>query len=82
LPGEIDVTTEPTIWRLSKGGREGSPCTMVRMYGNECRVSADADKWVVEAPFSFDTWAVWAASDSRDAALVLAGEYLRESRGR
>jgi hypothetical protein len=55
---------------------------MVRMYNKECRVSGEANRWLVEAPFAFQTWAVWAVSDSRDAALLLAGEYLRESRDR
>jgi hypothetical protein len=40
------------------------------------------DRRAVEAPFAFETWRIWAVSDSRDAAPVLAREYLRESRDR
>lgn len=76
------MTTEPTVWSLPKGGHNDRPCTMVRMYGKECKISGEDDRWFVEAPFAFETWAVWAVSNSRDAALVLAGEYLRESRNR
>ena len=75
------MSSEPTLWRLSKGGHEDRPCTMVRMYGAECKISGEASTWFVEAPFAYEgTWAVWAKADSRDAALVLAGEYLRENR--
>jgi hypothetical protein len=77
------MTTDPTIWRLPKGGHENKPCTMVRMYGAECKVSGEADQWFIEAPFAYEgIWALWAVTNSRDTALVLAGEYLRESRDR
>jgi hypothetical protein len=77
------METDPTIWRLSRGGHQNGPCTMVRLYGAECRVSGEADRWFIEAPFAYEgTWAVWAIANSRDAALILAGEYLRESRDR
>jgi hypothetical protein len=76
------MTTEPAIERLPDGGHGDGPGTSIRMYGKECKVYGTADRWVVEAPFAFETWRMWAVSDSRDAALVLAGEYLRESRDR
>lgn len=77
------MMSDPTIWRLSQGGLDNKPCTIVRMYGAECKISGEADHWCIEATFAYaDIWAVWAVTDSRDAALALAGEYLRESRGR
>ena len=77
------MMTDPTIWRLSKGGPENKPSTIVRMYGRECKISGEADQWFIEATYAYEgIWAVWAVTDSRDAALILAGEYLRESRDR
>jgi hypothetical protein len=75
------MTTDPTIENLTAGGQQDGPCTVVRLYGNECKVSGERDGWPVEAPFAYNgACGVWARTDSRDAALVLAGEYLRESR--
>jgi hypothetical protein len=51
------------------------------MYRGECKVSGEGDHWFIEAPFAYmGTWDVWAVAESRDAALILAGEYLREHR--
>lgn len=76
-----DPRTEPSIEHLTTGGHEDRPCTVVHMYGKECKVSGDGDQWFLEAPFSYmGAWDVWAKAESRDAALVLAGEYLREHR--
>jgi hypothetical protein len=74
--------TEPLIEHLASGGHQDRACTVVRMYRDECRVSGEGDAWFVEAAFAFETLRIWAQADSRDAALVLAGEYLRESRDR
>jgi hypothetical protein len=53
------------------------------MYGKECKISGGGDSWFIEGPFAYaGSWDVWAKAESRDAALVLAGEYLRESRDR
>jgi hypothetical protein len=77
------MMTNPTIWRLSSGGFDNKACTIVRMYGAECKISGEAGHWFIEATFAYEgIWAMWAVTDSRDAALVLAGEYLRESRDR
>jgi hypothetical protein len=76
------MTIEPAIEQFTTGGNENKQCTLIRMYGKECKVSGRGNRWIVEAPFAFETWAVWTVSDSRDAAPVLAGEYLRGSRDR
>ena len=76
------MTTEQTIEQMTNGGHEDRASTFIRMYGKECKVSGDGDKWFLDAPFSYmGAWDVWAVAESRDAALVLAGDYLREHRG-
>jgi len=77
-----DPRTDATIEQRPAGGHQNGPCSVVRMYGNECKVSGEGDEWFVEAPLGFGDIGIWAKAESRDAALVLAGEYLRESRGR
>jgi hypothetical protein len=77
-----DPRTDPSVDRRPTGGRENAPCTVVRMYDKECRVSGTGHAWLVEAPLGFGDMGIWAKADSRDAALVLAGEYLRENRDR
>jgi hypothetical protein len=73
--------TEPSIEQVTWGGRQDRPCIAIRMYGNECKVSGEDSTWFIEAPFAYmGHWDVWAKAESRDAALVLAGEYLRERR--
>lgn len=75
------MITEPKVEQLTKGGRQDRPCTLIVMYGKECKVSGEGNEWFLEAPFSYmGAWDVWAVAESRDAALVLAGEYLREHR--
>lgn len=77
------MITDPLIEHLPTGGHQDGPCTVVRMYGRECKISGEGDSWFIEAPFAYaGSWDVWAKTESRDAALVLAGEYLRESRDR
>ena len=74
--------TDPVIELEPAGCCGGGPCTVVRMYRDECRVSGEGDAWFVEAAYAFGTLRIWAQTESRDAALVLAGEYLLESRDR
>ena len=75
------MLTAPKIGQMEKGGRQDGSCTVIGMYGKECKVSGEGDEWFLEAPFSYmGAWDVWAVAESRDAALVLAGEYLREHR--
>ena len=75
------MITDPKIEQMENGGRQGRSCTVIGMYGKECKVSGEGDEWFLEAPFSYmGAWDVWAVAESRDAALVLAGEYLREHR--
>jgi hypothetical protein len=63
------------------GGHENGPCTLVRMHEKECKISGNGDTWFLDAPFAYEgAWDVWAVAESRDAALVLAGEYLLEHR--
>jgi hypothetical protein len=49
------MTTEPTIEQSMNGGNENKPCTLIRMYGKECKVSGSGNRWIVEAPFAFET---------------------------
>ena len=72
--------TIPAIEHIASGGHEDRPCTVVRLYRDECRVSGEGAAWFVEAPSGFGRWFVYAKTDSRDAALVLVGEYMRQSR--
>jgi hypothetical protein len=75
------MITEPKIEQMETGGRQDGPFTVVRMYGKECKVSGEDNEWFLEAPFSYmGAWDVWVVAKSRDAALILAGEYLREHR--
>jgi hypothetical protein len=75
--------TDPVVEHRLSGGHDDRPCTVVRMYKDECRVSGDGDTWFVEAPYFYDgAWAVWASAETREGALVLAGEYFRDSRDR
>ncbi len=75
------MITDPKVEQLATGGRLYGPCTLIGMYGTECRVAGEGNEWFLEAPFSYmGAWDVWAIAESRDAALVLAGEYLREQR--
>jgi hypothetical protein len=77
------MITDPTIERLPTGGHQDGPCAVIRMYGKERKISGEGNCWFIEAPFAYaGSWDVWAKAESRDAALVLAGEYLRESRDR
>jgi len=73
-------TTDPVIEHLPSGGHEDRPCTVVRMYRDECRVSGEGDAWFVEAPSGFGGWFVYAETETRDAAFVAVGEYMCESR--
>lgn len=76
-------TTDPVIEHLASGGHEDRPYTVVRMYKDECRISGEGNTWFVEAPYFYDgAWAVWARANTREGALVLAGEYFRDSRDR
>jgi hypothetical protein len=75
------MTTDPIVEQCPDGGHGGGRSTVIRMYNKECRVSGEANEWFLEAPFAYHgAWDVWATTDNRDAALVLAGEYLREHR--
>jgi hypothetical protein len=75
------MITDPMIEQRPNGGHENGPCTVIRMYKKECKVSGGGDKWFLDAPFAYEgAWDVWAVTESQDAALVLAGEYLREHR--
>jgi hypothetical protein len=75
--------TDPVVEHRPSGGHDGRPCTVVRMYRDECRVSGQSDTWFVEAPYSYEgAWAVWARANTREGALTLAGEYFRDSRDR
>ena len=75
------MITDPTIEHMTTGGHQNGACTVVRMYGKECKVSGDGGTWFLEAPFSYmGAWDVWTVAENRDAALVLAGDYLREHR--
>jgi len=76
------MITDPLIERLPTGGHQEGPCTVIEMYRDECRVSGEGETWFVEAPSAFASWFVYAETDSRDAALILAGEYMCESRDR
>ena len=79
-----DPRTDGTIEQRPVDGHQGGACTLVRMYGHECKVSGQDDEWFIEAPLGFGDIGVWAKTGSRDAALALtlAGEYLRENRDR
>jgi hypothetical protein len=78
--------TDPVVEHRPSGGHDGRPCRVVHMYKDECRVSGESDTWFVEAPYFYDgawaVWAVWAGANTREDALVLAGEYFRDSRDR
>lgn len=76
------MITDPAIERLPTGGRQDGPCAVIRMYRDECRVSGEGEAWLVEAPSGFGGWFIFAETESRDAALILAGEYMCESRDR
>lgn len=74
--------TVPAFEYLATGGRDHGPCTLIRMYRDQCKVSGEGATWFVEAPSGFGDWFVYAETDSRDAALVTVGEYMSESRQR
>jgi hypothetical protein len=76
------MITDPAIEHLSTGGRQDGPCTVIEMYRDECRVSGEGEAWFVEAPCGFGGWFIFAETKSRDAALILAGECMCESRDR
>jgi len=45
------MITDPKIEQMENGGRQGRSCTVIGMYGKECKVSGEGREWFLEAPF-------------------------------